>query len=81
MDLRKLEVKLSNESNKAERYRELRNQVDLKEREIKMLQQRLAACTHGQILEQINSLETTKGNRIHGCSLYYITEKVIFNPC
>ncbi|XP_076812350.1 structural maintenance of chromosomes protein 2-like isoform X1 [Clavelina lepadiformis] len=62
MDLRKLEVKLSNESNKAERYRELRNQVDLKEREIKMLQQRLAACTHGQILEQINSLETTKAS-------------------
>jgi len=41
---------------------ELKNQISIKENEIKMLKQKLSGSSHGQLLQEIDNLKTTKGN-------------------
>ena len=51
-------------------YVDVKDQIDIKENEIKMLQQKLSGSSHGQLLKEIDNLTAAKGMGNHfGLSL------------
>lgn len=56
--LREVETELSQISSIAEKYRELKHHLQMKENECAMLKQRLQEGTHGQQLEEIDRLKS-----------------------
>ena len=59
--LRNLEKELSNIQQKAARWMELKKQLDLKQSEAKLLEDKLRQSSHGQQLEEIDALQQAIG--------------------
>ena len=57
-----IENRLLEISSIAEHYIELKDQINIKENEMKMLKQKLSGSSHGQLLQEIDNLKAIKGN-------------------
>ena len=62
-ELSKIEKKLAEFATIADRFIDLKDQINIKENEIKMLQQKLSGSSHGQLLQEIENLKAAKGTR------------------
>ena len=60
-ELASIERQLEQLSAAESRYVELKDQKNIKENEIKMLQQKLSGSSHGQLLKEIENLQAAKG--------------------
>jgi len=61
-ELGEVEKDLARVAKVSEQYQEMRNDLDIKEREIQVLQAKMDDGSHGRLLEEIKTLKTTIGS-------------------
>lgn len=61
VELENVESRLTEVSRIATHFVELKDQINVKENEIKMLKQKLSGSSHGQLLQEIDNLKAIKG--------------------